>query len=127
MMFATMCWVSLLCVFGMCAAAQTEAEPVIACNTKAIAAADRPRHRQVAEKLRASIRSRTETAKGFRFTLDSGVIQLRDLAEWIHLERLCCPFFTFQLSVPLRQPNWLLTLTGPSGVKPLLDAEFPQR
>lgn len=41
------------------------------------------------------------------------------------MERLCCPFLTLQLSAAGSEADWLLKLTGPDGVKPLLQAEFP--
>jgi len=41
------------------------------------------------------------------------------VAEWMGMERLCCPFLTLQLSAAGSQPVWLLSLTGPSGVKAL--------
>jgi hypothetical protein len=53
------------------------------------------------------------------------VMSLTELAEWMTMERLCCPFLTLQISASGNQPDWLLTLTGPEGTKPLLDAEFP--
>lgn len=45
----------------------------------------------------------------------------------IGMERRCCPFLTLQLSASGNDAYWLLTLTGPEGVKPLLRAEFPAR
>lgn len=64
-------------------------------------------------------------ADGYAFTLDSTVISLLEVAEWMNLERLCCPFFNLELSATGSQRNWRLALTGPAGVKELLDAEFP--
>jgi len=45
-------------------------------------------------------------------------------AEFITLERLCCPFLTLALEVEReRGPLWL-KLTGREGVKPFLRAEL---
>jgi hypothetical protein len=45
-------------------------------------------------------------------------------AEFISLERLCCPFFNFVLEVePESGPLWL-KMTGQDGVKQFLQAEF---
>jgi hypothetical protein len=45
-------------------------------------------------------------------------------AEFMTLERLCCPFLTLTLEVEReRGPLWL-TLTGREGVKPFLQAEL---
>jgi hypothetical protein len=61
----------------------------------------------------------------YSFTPDRTAISLTEAAEWMNMERLCCPFLTLQLSAGGGQGNWRLTLTGPKGVKPLLEAEFP--
>lgn len=42
------------------------------------------------------------------------------------MERLCCPFVSFQLSVSAQDEDWVLDLTGPTGVKALIEEEFPR-
>jgi hypothetical protein len=111
----------------MCAAAQKDAAPVFACNLKAISAADRPRYNELVKRVRAAMRDRSEVSSGYTFKLDSKAVTLPEAAEWISMERMCCPFLTLQISASGNQPHWLLTLTGPEGVKPLLNAEFPTR
>jgi hypothetical protein len=111
----------------MCAAAQKEPAAVFACNLKAITAADWPRYHELVKQLRLAVRDRSEIANGYTFRLDSKAVTLPDAAEWISMERLCCPFLTLQLSASANQPHWILTLTGPEGVKPLIEAEFPAR
>lgn len=120
---ATALCASLLCVC-LCAAAQKDAAPVFACNPKAISAAERPRYAGLVKRLRAAVRDRTEISDGYAFKLDSKSITLPEAAEWIAMERLCCPFLTLQLSASGNQAHWVLTLTGPAGVKALLEAEF---
>ena len=120
----TVLFASLFCA-GMCAAVQKNDAPVFACNLKAISAADRPRYNDLVKRVRAAMRDRSEIGNGFAFKLDSKAVTLPEAAEWISMERLCCPFLTIQISISGNQPHWLLTLTGPKGVKPLLDAEFP--
>jgi hypothetical protein len=109
----------------MCAA-QKDAAPVFACNLKAISAADRPRYSELVKRVRSAILNRREISNGYAFKLDNNTVTLPEAAEWISMERLCCPFLTFQLSAQGNQADWILTLTGPEGVKPLLDAEFPE-
>jgi hypothetical protein len=121
---ATTLLLSLLCV-GMCAAADKDAEPRFVCNLKAISAAERPRYNDLIKRIRAALRERRELATGYTFRLDSNAVTLTDAAEWIAMERLCCPFLTLQLSTAGSQADWVLTLTGPEGVKPLITAEFP--
>ena len=125
MTIATIC-VSLLCL-GVCAAQDRTASPVFACNLKTISTTERPRYNDLVKRLRSATRDRRELPDGYAFKLDSKAISLREVAEWISMERLCCPFLTLQLSASGDQVDWLLNLTGPKGVKPLLQAEFPAR
>ena len=88
----------------------------------------RPRYSDLSERVTAAIRVRAETANGYTFTLDGNAVSLTEAAEWISFERLCCPFLTMNLSASGDQADWVLALTGPKGVKPLLNAEFlPKR
>ena len=114
-------------LFIICAAMTIaqEGAPLFACNLKAISAGERPRYSQLVERVREAVKERTETANGYRFKIAADVIALPELGEWMAMERLCCPFLTIQLSVTGSQSDWVLTLTGPKGVKPLIDAEFP--
>jgi hypothetical protein len=98
---------------------------VFACNLKAISATERPRYNDLMKRLRSATRDRSELPDGYTFKLDSKAITLPEVAEWISMERLCCPFLTLQISASGDQTDWLLKLTGPKGVKPLLQAEFP--
>jgi hypothetical protein len=78
------------------------------------------------KRVRASARKRTELSDGYAFTLDATAVSLKEVAEWIGMERLCCPFLTFQLTASGSQADWVLALTGPPGVKAVLRAEFPR-
>jgi hypothetical protein len=119
---------TILCAcFAVLLAAEDKPAPVLACNLKAIGAAQRPRYNDLMKRLRASARAHSDVAGGYVFQLDSNAISLPEVAEWIAMERLCCPFLTFQLSTSGDRPDWHLTLTGPQGVKALLQAEFQNR
>ena len=63
---------------------------------------------------------------GFTFTLHGKAISFIEVAEWLSMKRLCCPFVTFHLSSPSKQGHWLLALTGPAGVKALIEQDFPR-
>jgi hypothetical protein len=97
---------------------------VIACNLKAIGVDERPHYDDLLKRIRLAIREHLEVPDGCAFRLDAKGISLTQTAEWISMERLCCPFLTLQLSASGDQDDWLLTLTGPPGVKALLQAEF---
>lgn len=103
------------------------APPVFACNLKAISASEHARYHDLSKRVRAAIRGRAETADGYTLTLDGYAVSLTEAAEWINFERLCCPFLTMNLSASGDQADWVLALTGPRAVKPLLNAEFPPK
>jgi hypothetical protein len=110
----------------MCAAATEKAvAPVFACNLKAISAAEWPRYNDLVKRIRAAIRDRSEISNGYAYKMDGKAVTLPEAAEWVSMERLCCPFLTLQLSASGNQADWLLTLTGPIGVKQLITVEFP--
>lgn len=124
---ATTLWAFLFCLCACGAKDQSAGAPVFACNLKAISAAERPRYNDLAKRIRAAIRDRSEIANGYAFKLDSKTVTLPEAAEWVGMERLCCPFLILQLSASGSQTNWVLTLTGPEGVKPLIAAAFLSR
>ncbi|HLX43117.1 MAG TPA: hypothetical protein VKR43_06770 [Bryobacteraceae bacterium] len=101
-------------------------EVPVACDPTAIAATDRPRYSQLIKQLRSAVRDRHELSDGFVYELDSKAIALTEVAEWITLERLCCPFLTFNLQVA-GGGDPRLTLRGPDGVKAILQEEFPRK
>jgi hypothetical protein len=98
---------------------------VIACNLKAIEAEQRPRYHSLMTRVRAAIRERNSCEDGYAYELDSADITLPEMAEWMSMERRCCPFLKIQLSAAGNQEGRVLTLTGPKGVKALLEIEFP--
>jgi hypothetical protein len=118
---ATILCASLLCL-GVCSAAQMP--PVIACNVGAIRAEDRPRYKELVHKTRAAMHARRELRDGYSFKVRGTGVTLVELAEWITMERLCCPFLTIAISTSGAEPDWELTLTGSEGVKALIEAEF---
>ena len=96
----------------------------IVCNLHAIGADERLRYSELVKRLRRAIRGSNELSDGYEFELEGDAISLPELAEWIAMERLCCPFLDFQLSVSGNLPEWRLVLTGPAGVKAILASEF---
>lgn len=66
----------------------------------------------------------TEIANGFiyKFPLQSAI--LPDLAEIIDLERRCCPFLNFKLTVESGTNFVSLELTGAEGTKEVIKSLF---
>jgi hypothetical protein len=93
-----------------------------ACNLSVFSAAERAAHARTGRRLWAAVEERREVEHGYAFRLPAG--ELMTVAEWVRLERRCCPFFEFEL----RQardggPLWLHVL-GSEGIKPFIRAEF---
>ncbi len=98
--------------------------PVLACNLSAMDADQRSRHSRLAAELRARVREVVETPDGYAFRLDGqGEAWLR-AAEFVSLERLCCPFVEFELRLEADLGPLWLRLGGRAGVKEVLAAEF---
>jgi len=100
-------------------------DPPLACNIKAISAEQRPRYTALVKQLRATVQSRKDLPNGYAYELDTKHITLPEIAEWITMERLCCPFLAFQLDVH-QNGGTRLSMTGPNGTKAVLAEEFPK-
>lgn len=96
----------------------------IACDLTAIPAEQREQHNATAEHIFASVLETRELPNGYAFHLPEEPGMLLKAAEFVSLERLCCPFFSFTLEVePAGGPLWL-KLTGGEGVKLFIDRTY---
>ena len=101
-----------------------QADAPFACSLTAMSAAERERYGKLSEKLHAAVKEIRELREGYAFRLAGERETIAMVAEWISLERLCCPFFTFQLEVASEgAPIWL-RMTGREGVKEFMRSEF---
>ena len=99
-------------------------EPPFACNMKAMNAGQRQRYDVLVKQLQNTIQEIKELPDGYAFRLPSETSTVKDAAEWITYERLCCPFFDFGLEVERNGGAMWLRLTGREGVKPFIKSEF---
>lgn len=107
----------------MKAQSQTTASPFF-CNLSALDSDERRHHRELTLRLRESIKEVRELQDGYAFRFAAETDRIRRVAEWVALERLCCPFFAFRLEVGSDgQPLWL-QITGREGVKAFMQLEF---
>ena len=93
----------------------------LVCRLDALTEVERARSAALQGELRAAMVERAELDDGWAFRLRDGV-SLPGVAEWIALERRCCPFFRFQLDVDGNDGQVWLRLTG-DGVKEFLAAQ----
>jgi hypothetical protein len=99
-------------------------ESPLACNMMALDAQGRKRHKAVSERMRATVKEVRDLPDGyaFRFPADQATILL--VSEFIARERLCCPFFRFELIAEQEDGPLWLRLRGREGVKELIKAEL---
>lgn len=94
------------------------------CNTKALNATERARHKQLTDKLLAERKGIVETDIGYEFQYDPSRVSIAEVAEWVTAESKCCPFFDFHIDLEREGRLICLRLTGEEGVKPFLRSEF---
>jgi hypothetical protein len=95
-----------------------------ACRMDAIEAGQRPEHIATARQLFSLVGEIKELSDGYAFRLPVESEVLLKVAEFISLERLCCPFFGFTLEIEREGGDIWLHLTGRDGVKPFIRAEI---
>lgn len=84
----------------------------------------RERERLVLEKLKSKVVKVTATADGFAFRFLSDGDLISELAEFIILERRCCPFLDFNLKVECGAGSVTLELSGAEGAKEFIATTF---
>jgi hypothetical protein len=99
-------------------------ESPIACNLNALDRERRRRHQSLTAQLRAAVQETRELPDGYSFRLPSDEAAFQMTAEWITLERRCCPFLAFGLEAGRENGPLWLSLTGREGVKSFLKMEL---
>ena len=94
------------------------------CNMNALSATESERYRQLIKSLNEDRQSVKELSDGYAFRYKADSQLIRDAAEFIVYERLCCPFFDFELAVEHDTNRLWLRLRGQDGIKDFIRAEF---
>lgn len=103
---------------------RANSESPIACNMDALDKEQRQHHKLLTSQLQTAIQETRELKDGYSFRLPSDESMIQKTAEWITLERRCCPFIDFGLEVDREGGPLWLSLTGREGVKPFLKMEL---
>jgi hypothetical protein len=98
---------------------------VLACDLFALDAGERARHALLLRELAGVVTGVEELPDGLAVRFPSKPYVFLRLAEWLELERACCPFLRFGLLFENRTPTLRLDVRGPEGVKEFLRAELP--
>jgi len=92
-----------------------------ACNLNALDKTELARHGQLAKAMWADLAETRELPNGYAFRFPPN--NLMTAAEWVSLERRCCPFFTIELSLSHDDGPLWVRVTGEQGVKDFIRAE----
>lgn len=93
----------------------------LACDMTAIPAEQRAGHLAKSRELFSQIEETRELPDGYEFRFPGDVVTR--LADFVSLEKLCCPFLRFGIEVEIENgPVWL-RLTGREGVKEFIREE----
>ena len=76
------------------------------------------------KRVEAAVIRIVEVENGYVLHLPGDDVMLTLVAEWIALERRCCPFFEFAVSVGGSDPSIRVAMTGSPEVKQFLGSEL---
>lgn len=98
----------------------------IVCDLARLTPPQKAREQELLAKFRARLRVEPERVKpsdqGVQVSIDPS--DLAEIGEFLALERLCCPFLDFTLTVPARDGVVTLHISGPEGSGEFLRSTF---
>ena len=94
-----------------------------ACRIDTLDERQRQRQQELLALMRRSAQAQDELADGFAFRLPADPALFQQAAEWVSLERRCCPFVQFALEWKEDDRVWV-RFTGAPGVKAFLAAQI---
>jgi hypothetical protein len=98
--------------------------PPIACDLSALSATERQREAALLHEIGTMTKGTSETPEGYALQLRADAAGFQRVAEWITLERRCCPFLSFELVWKSGEDSPSVRLGGRPGVKEFLAAEI---
>lgn len=122
-MIGIMMILKVLIAISLCLA---ENQAPFACNLKAFQPEQRQRWRALLDHVYAGVIRNRELSDGYAFRIDTSRMPLMEVAEWIELERRCCPFFDFELALHGEDGAVWLSLKGRPGVKQFIEMDMPR-
>ena len=96
----------------------------LACELGVFDAAERRRYESLRERLGERRLGIHEAPDGIAVVYPGEAQIFRDVAEWITLERRCCPFLSFRLEFDAEPPSVRLHLVGGDDVKRFLMSQL---
>ena len=103
---------------------QPESQSPIACDMSVLSADQRATHMATSRELFSHLEKIRELGDGYEFRLADDFSAITRAAEFMPLEKLCCPFLNFALEIKADGgPVWL-RLRGREGVKAFIREEI---
>ena len=102
---------------------QAQTQSTIACDMSVLSPAQREKHLATSRELLSYFKEKRELSDGYEFCID-GPHAIEKAAEFISLEKLCCPFLGFAIEVEPEGGSVWLRLTGREGVKDFIREEI---
>jgi hypothetical protein len=102
----------------------SKAQSPIACDMSMLSTAQRQTHLATSQELFSNVLAIKELPYGYEFQLADPPDAIRKLAEFVSLEKLCCPFLNFAIEVAEEGGPVTLRLTGREGVKAFIREEI---
>lgn len=96
----------------------------IACRLGTFGSKAREEHHERTRRLLSHVKYFEELPDGWRFTLPNVHGLFHEAAEWVFVERECCPFLSFEFSIEDPRDPFSLAVRGPAGSKEALEAEL---
>jgi hypothetical protein len=94
-----------------------------ACCIDTLDPPQRRRQQELLALMRRSAQSQDELTDGYAFRLPTDPVLFQQAAEWVSLERRCCPFVQFALEWKEGDNVWV-RFTGAPGVKQFLAVQI---
>ena len=102
---------------------KAQQESPIACDMSVLSLAERETHLNTSRELFSAAKEMRDLPNGYEFRLEGPDVIVK-AAEFIALEKLCCPFLNFALEVEAESGTVSLRLTGRDGVKAFIREEI---
>jgi hypothetical protein len=103
---------------------QPKAQSPIACDMSVLSPSQRQTHLATSRDLFAEVQAIRELTDGYEFQLADNRETVLKVAEFVTLEKLCCPFLNFAIEVEAEGGPVTLSLTGREGVKAFVREEI---
>ena len=98
-------------------------QPIV-CDLTVFSLGERQRYLALSQELFAACGKMRELSDGFTFLFPGKSTWCAKIAEWVMLERRCCPFLSFELVFEADRGPVELRLRGPQGTKEFIRGEL---